>query len=276
MKTISKSLLQKTTLGFVALFILLFGFRLWYGYTKPIQAEFQQPTWTVGEFVSIRKNYATKQYKNINTHLVQVDQKYEKIAQITSQSTVFKQDENQVRRYIKSTQSLIQFEQKNGNNGNRQLTLTIGVPPNHFDQLYKNLSKIGNVQAKQITKKDKTNEYRELNAKKASLEKLRNSLVALKNKGGKIKEYIQLENRILETEEQLQNIGVNLGDFDSENEFCTVNFSISEIAIRHIGLAQRTKIALEWTAKTFFRITMSFLFVIGIVYLILKIIKKVK
>lgn len=40
--------------------------------------------------------------------------------------------------------------------------------------------KIGKVSAKQIIKKDKTNEYKELNAPKKSLEKIRASLIELK------------------------------------------------------------------------------------------------
>ncbi len=88
--------------------------------------------------------------------------------------------------------------------------------------------KIGSIKSKEITKIDKTNEFRNLNAKKASLETTRQSLIELKKQSGKIEEFVNLQNRILEIEQQLQDLGVLLGNFDEENEFCTVRFSLHE------------------------------------------------
>lgn len=61
-----------------------------------------------------------------------------------------------------------------------------------------------------ITKVDKTNEYRQLNAKKASLEKTLASLNDLKNKGGAISDFVSLHEKILEIETQIQELGVDL------------------------------------------------------------------
>jgi len=171
---------------------------------------------------------------------------------------------------------LIQFEQKRGNKGERRLSLLIGVPPENFDQLYKDLSAIGIVQAKEITKKDKTNEYKELNAKKSSLEKIRSSLIELKSKGGKIDEYMNLENRILEIEQDLQDLGVSLGDFDDENEFCTVQFALSEGKVVKISLIHRIKVALEWTIKFYLRIMVTLFFMSLFAYLLLRIVDRLK
>ena len=150
------------------------------------------------------------------------------------------------------------------------------MPPENFDLLYNDLSAIGIVQAKQITKKDKTNEYKELHAKKSSLEKIRNSLIELKSKGGKIEEYMNLENRILEIEQDLQDLGVSLGDFDDENEFCTVQFSLSEGKLVTISLIHRVKVALEWTIKFYLRIMLTLFFIVLCTYLLLRIIDRLK
>ncbi len=181
-----------------------------------------------------------------------------------------------MRANIKSNNALIQFEQKNGNVGSRKLHLLIGVPPEKFDFLYEQLIKIGEVQSKQITKKDKTNEYKELNAKKASLEQIRTSLIDLKSKGGDIAEYIGLENRILEIERQLQDLGVNLGDFDDENEFCTVKFSLVEGKEMKISVIHRLKVALEWTVKIYLKIFTTLVFITFFIYLLLLSIDKLK
>lgn len=274
-----KTRLKKWILALVALFFVLFVFRLAYGYSKKIENHLGQ-TRFFENVSNVRKNYASKKYEvqasSTAQSAVKVDQKYEKIAEITTKSTAFDEEEKQARNKIEHYKALIQFEQKRGNKGDRKLNLLIGVPPESFDQLYQDLIAIGQVQAKQITKKDKTNEYKELNAKKASLEKIRTSLIELKSKGGKIEEYMQLENRILDIEQQLQGLGVSLGDFDDENEFCTVQFSLHEGKEVHISFIHRVKVALEWTIKFYLQLMIILCLLVFFAYMSLATIDRLK
>lgn len=279
MTTTFKKRFYKLILLLSLLFMVLFFFRFMYGYTKI----FDSSSYEVDFFESIsntKRNYATKKYNVKSTNNapspINVDQKYEKIAEIKTKSSKFETEESSVRNKIEKYNSLIQFEQKSGNKGNRKLNLLIGVPPEFFDSLYLQLICIGHVEAKQITKKDKTNEYKELNAKKQSLEKIRTSLIELKSKGGKIEEYMGLENRILEIEQQLQDLGVSLGDFDDENEFCTVQFSLLEGKEVTIGVYQRVKVALEWTVKIYLKLITTFCFLTLFAYILLVLIDKLK
>lgn len=271
--------LKKIIVILIAGFLLLFLFRLAYGYTRHTSASSGQSNF-FESFSVTQRNYASKKYEvkssGATQSPMQVDQKYEKIAEIHTTSSSFDSEEKEAREKIESHEGLIQFEQKSGNTGRRQLHLLIGVPPEHFDSLYQNLSAIGNVQAKRITKKDKTNEYRELNAKKASLEKIRDSLLNLKSKGGRIQEFIQLENRILEIEQQLQNLGVSLGDFDNENEFCTVRFSLIEGKEQRIHFMHRLKVALEWTIKYYLALMATLFFITFSAWFALLIIEKLR
>ncbi|QLG44520.1 DUF4349 domain-containing protein [Costertonia aggregata] len=278
MTPLVKKLFKKIIIGLSLLFVVLFVFRLLYGYQKKIAPTFQDNTTVLNESIpEVRKNYASKKYQvNSGSNAVRVDQKYEKIANINSVSTKFDTEEERIRKEIKGLEGLIQFENKNGNKGYRNLNLIIGVPPENFDKLYNNLIKIGTIRAKQITKKDKTNEYKELNAKKASLEKIRQSLIDLKTKGGRIDEYMQLENRILDIEQQLQDLSVSLGNFDDENEFCTVKFTLTEGAELKIGLMQRIKVALEWTIKRFLMLMIAFTFMTLFAYLLVLTIEKIR
>ena len=87
---------------------------------------------------------------------------------------------------------------------------------------------------------------------------------------------MDLENRILEIEQQLQGLGVSLGDFDDENEFCTVQFSLLEGKEIKIGLMQRIKVALEWTVIIYLRIMATLFFLTLFAYLLLLGIEKLK
>lgn len=274
-----KKNLKRILFWMLFLFVALLVFRLIYGYAtvsneNPSQNQF------FDDSDSYKRNYASKEYKGKGNSpsqaAITVDQKFEKIAEIRTKSSNFEEEERITRNQIEQNNGLIQVEQKRGNEGNRVLNLRIGVPPEHFDSLYARLCRIGNVTAKQITKTDKTNEYSELNAKKASLEKTRTSLLELKSKGGKIEEYINLENRILDIEQQLQELGVSLGNFDENNEFCTVQFSLTEGKIVQIGLMQRLKVALEWTVYIYLQILAIVLMATFFAYLLLLVIEKLK
>ncbi len=272
MKQQFKKRLKRLILWLGLVFILLFIFRLIYGYVKtnndtPNQTQF------FDNISNTKRNYASKKYNvkpgSGNASAIKVDQKYEKIAEIKTKSSKFEEEEKTTRSEIKKYNALIQFEQKSGNQGYRKLNLAIGVPPQNFDALYSQLIKVGKVQAKQITKKDKTNEYKALNAKKQSLEKTRTSLIDLKTRGGKIDEYMNLENRILEIERQLQELGVSLGDFDDENEFCTIQFSLLEGKEVKISVMHRVKVAFEWTVKFYLRLIFILFFITLFAYLLL-------
>ena len=279
MKQTFKKKLKKGIFYLILLFIVLFVFRLIYGYSEYSNSNIQESDSFFQEITSSRVNYASKKYK-INTvsnnapAVINVDQKYEKIATVNTKSSKFEREKELLDKEIKRQGAIIQFEQNSGNKGYRKLQLLIGVQPEKFDVLYDSLSKIGKIQSKEITKKDKTNEYKQLNAKKESLLKTRTSLIELKSKGGKIEEYIDLENRILSIEEELQGLGVQLGNYDEENEFCTIKFSLIEGTENKISLMHRIKVALDWTVSTYLQLMVALFFITGFVYLILLVIDK--
>jgi Domain of unknown function (DUF4349) len=245
----------------IAGFSLLFLFRFVYGYTTGA-SEAQEEYFSdfFEELGSVKRNYASDKFKyetapqstsNGNPAAqVAVDQKYEKTATLKSKTQKFDEEEKKIRLRIKEENAIIQYEHNAGKKGNRELHLLIGIPPQKFDTFYVELLKIGTIASKEITKIDKTNEFNTLNAKKASLEITRQSLLEIKKQSGKIDEYINLQNRILEIEQELQNLGVSLGDFDEENEFCTFRFTLLETrAIKPITLLHRLKVAFEWAVQ---------------------------
>ena len=148
---------------------------------------------------------------------------------------------------------MIQYEKALGQKGNRELHLMIGVNPDAFDSFYVAIQQIGTIKSMSITKVDKTNDYRQLNAKKVSLEKTLQSMEELKNKPGtNTQDLLEVYDRILTIEGNLQDLGVELGNFNTENEFCTVKLSLYEgVPAKSISLIYRMKIALQWTIHYF-------------------------
>ena len=232
-----KSRFQKSAKRFALLFALLFLFRLLYGYlTTDSQQSGDRSANFFNTIDKVRKNYASEKFK-MSTDVQQqsniaANQKFEKTASIKSKSSEFENDERRVKEKTKSFNAVIQYEQNIGQKGVRQLHLLIGVNPTLFDSFYIEIQKFGEIKSLEITKVDKTNEYKQLNAKKASIQQTLQSLNDLKSKSGQISDFVTLNDKILEIQEKLQELGVELGNFDAENEFCTVKFSLYEGATK--------------------------------------------
>lgn len=251
-------------------FFVLFLFRFIYGYTTGASEASQEGY--ISDFFSdlenVKHNYASDSYRfrkfseataaaapanaaapETAAGEVNVSQKYEKTATIRTRTGNFEKDEQNLRNTLKRENAIIQYEQNAGRKGSRELHLIVGVAPEKFDSVYHQLIAIGNVRFKEITKIDKTNEYKNLNARKASLEITRQSLLDIKKHNGAIEEFVQLQNRILEIEQELQSLGVSLGEFDEENEFCTVRITLAESFEVKISMLHRVKVAFEWSVQ---------------------------
>jgi len=268
------ALARTTIIVFLIGFFALFAVRLAYDFHARPDREVQRPAGLVGMFSSGSsgrsdafsfgsgvKNYASRKLAVTRAAAqggggggAAVSQKYEKVANVGLISDDFETDEARVRDLIKSEKALIQFEQRRGLLGARVLRLTIGVGPDLFDGFVAKAQTFGKLSKLTINKIDKTTEYRQLKAKSVSLEKARTALAELKERDGEVPAMIELEKQILALEQQIQSLGVNLGDFDSENEFVTVKMVIAEagpIAVRSVHLAKRVFDALLWTAQVY-------------------------
>jgi hypothetical protein len=280
-----KTRFLKISKWFGLLFALLFLFRFLYGY---IYSDSNNSSDFRGDFFgsieNLRKNYASEKVKfkggggdiQVQSNIAS-NQKFEKTASIKTKSSEFEKDEKTIKATTKAYNAIIQYEQSVGQSGSREIHLLIGVNPELFDKFYVEIKKIGVVKAMEITKVDKTNEYRQLNAKKTSIAKTLQSLNELKSKGGQISDFVTLNDKILEIEEKLQELGVELGNFDTENEFCTVKLSLYEGATeKNISFIHRIKVALEWTIKYYAVLIFTLLMLSLSIFILLLVIDKMK
>lgn len=179
-------------------------------------------------FEMARKNYASQ--KLSGGVIAPGDaQKYEKVATIGQSTSKFDADRAKVDALIASSGGLTQYEQQQGLAGHRTLQLGIGVPPAKFDPFIEEARKIAKITYLAIVKTDKTNEYRQLRAKRETLEKALKALTEMAGAGGSVDERLKVQARLTEIEEKIQDLGVSLGDFNAENEFCTVKLTLAEI-----------------------------------------------
>ena len=112
---------------------------------------------------------------------------------------------------------------------------------------------------------------------------MRESLKSLKEKGGNINDLINLENKVLEVEEKIQNLGVSLGNFNEENELCTVKLNLYErkyinveSAISYSVIVKNIVKALIWTLGYYCGLLGMLILAAILTYLLLLLINKFK
>jgi len=243
---------------FTCIFFALFIIRLIYSIFTP-EESYQNNSYNYLYSNENQKfyihNYASEHREIYSeTDLAQniiVDHKYEKVATIYAESSTFKESEEQIYNKIEEYNGIIQFENRSGIEDGQQINLIIGIHPDHFELFIRELQDNLNVIDIHIEKRDKTNEYNNLLASRLSLEKTRDALMALKSQPGRIDELIELEYKILEIEKEIQNYGVSLGEFDEENEFCTVSLYLDNDASEAINLIKIVFNSFLWSLQTY-------------------------
>jgi hypothetical protein len=203
-------------------------------------------------------------------------QTYEKIASMYNATKDFDKDDQKLRGIIKEQEAVVQKEQSSGLPGSRNTEMSIGVVPDKFDTAVEKLKKIGKITSFSATKTDKTGEYAELKAKKAALEETKKSLMSLKSRNGKIDELINLENRIYELNKEMQGLGLQIGEFESVTDFCTVRITLQEEGKTNIPWVFYFFDAMGWALLKELIILVIIFFGMLAVWIALKVVEKAR
>lgn len=225
---------------FIVTFLLRWAYEIYFSYNDVIinynyaAVNFPYELESSGRVNNVASaKISQKDYSGQN---ITIDQKYEKTANISSSTTSFEEHNRSLRTAIDNSEAVIQMENLTGLSGAQSLTMTIGVMPERFDGLVEEIKTIGSLKSFTVNKVDKTSEFRSLMAQQETLKNTLESYLAIKEKGGNIQDLLLLEDKILEVERDLQNLGVDLGIYSSENSFCTVNFTLNETNRQEISL----------------------------------------
>jgi len=155
-------------------------------------------------------------------------QKYEKVATLIETTRDYDADRKRVEDLISKHAGIIQVERAAGLAGRRMLDVGVGFPPDRFDAFIDAARAVGTIVQVEVVKNNKTDEYLQLRAKRAMLEKARARLEALQASNGSVEEGIHVNNRLAEIEGRILELGVSLGEFDTQNERCIVKLRLQE------------------------------------------------
>jgi len=251
----SKKAFRRIFLGFIALYFIIFAARAVYDLITFQDTDITDNynIYYNGEKEDIYsiKNYASQrmEYPMEGAATSVLDQKYERIASIVSKTVNYDADLERFNAIVEENKAVVQMENSRGLAGSRRMDLVIGVRPENFDAMQAAVSGIGRISSSTTTKTDKTYEYRKMLAEKQTLENRRVSYEELKKRGGSISEMLQIEDKIIEVEAQIQQQLIGLGEYSDDNALCTINYSLYEGS--EAGVPRKLWNALQWSTITY-------------------------
>ena len=233
------------------LFLLLLGGRFLYNLFAPKTIYYDTAYSPMDyEALGISNNIATQRLAPAgSSNNAALDQKYERVANLTSKSLDFETDLADARAVMEKFQGIVQSENSSGLPGARSTTLTIGVRPDAFEDLRAALGSIGKPTDTNVSTVDKTSEYRQLLAEKESLERRMERYEELKkHEGSSLQDQLALEAEIMRVDSDLRAKLVELGEFGDEQGLSTIHFSLYEGS--RVNAAAKFMQALTWSAMT--------------------------
>jgi len=239
----------------VILFLLLLGGRFLYNLLAPEREMYNYGSnfANIGyeyEALGLRNNIATNKLKSIDLSAggMAIDQKYERVANLTSKSLDFEADLALAKAALEQNGGIVQAENSHGLAGGRSAALTIGVRPEAFEALREVLSGIGEITDTNVSTVDKTSEFRQLLAEKESLERRVERYEELKKQGGSLQDQLALEAEIVKVDSDLRAKLVELGEFGDDQGLSTIHFSLYEGG--RVSAAAKFVQALTWAGLT--------------------------
>jgi hypothetical protein len=153
----------------------------------------------------------------------------EKTARLALGSDAFDDDEAASRTALAAHHGIVFDEKRGGIAPERRLVLEISVPTDEFDALLGKLQRIGQLQSISVQKRDRTNEFRQLDAQRQSLKQYLASVLKLRGgKQGSIEDELKLEQKIQDIEKELRTLSLQMGDFLGKESRYHVSLLLTE------------------------------------------------
>ena len=252
------------------LFILLTAGRL--AYVINAKPDNQQGNYYNANYVNDKSGFSTavpvRNYAKVMFQPQQaggaasVGQVYEKKADLRAVTQDFTKDEKTLRGIIEANHALIQLQQLNGLDGERQLSMSIGVYPEKFDTVVEAIKALGKLSFFSVTKEDKTSEFKKLKKERESLKERIESLSKLKSRQGKIEELMALDEKIFTIMKDIHDLSLKIGEFEGVKDFCTISYTMVETkAPKKEGIGEKVADAMAWAIGQEFIIV--FLLILG-------------
>jgi hypothetical protein len=155
-------------------------------------------------------------------------QVFEQSGQVSATTSTFDADSKAFFALVDARGGQIKVQKAEGLSPRRSLAAAFSVSSKVFDETLDALRKIGEVRASSTVKRDMTDTFRALFAKREALTQYQEALSKLRQTQGRVEEFLKLEEKILSLQEEIRTHSIQLGDLTKTESFCNILFGLTE------------------------------------------------
>lgn len=133
---------------------------------------------------------------------------------------------NQIQGIVQESGGYMQEADMRTSDGSLRSTLTLRVPAAKLEEILSALEPLGQVEGKNISGQDVTEEYYDTTARKVNLEKQEQRLLELYNKAGTVKDFLEIENELTRVRGEIESLQARLNVLDNLISLATITVEL--------------------------------------------------
>ncbi len=152
-------------------------------------------------------------------------------AYINIETKKYDDDVTAVKELVEKYGGYLEYSDMSGKaeDGDRYCSFTARIPVDKYDDFMLSTEEVGAVTSKSETAEDVTSNYVDVQARIESLKTKLKKLQELEAQADNMTDLLDIEDRINDTQYQLESYTAQLKTLDSQIEYCTVTINISEV-----------------------------------------------
>lgn len=168
-----------------------------------------------------------------NKNVVTENRKLIKNVDIMMQTTEFDKSISKIDKIKTDYNGYVESSNISGNKYNensfKSAKITLKIPKDNLDKCLNELGSVGNIVTKNISTKDVTDSYFDIEARLSSLKVQQDRLLEILKKATTLEDIIKLEQELQKVRYEIENLTGTLKKYDGLVDYATINISIDEV-----------------------------------------------
>lgn len=190
---------------------------------------------------------------------------------VTIRSTKVKEAYDRALKLAKKYNGIIVNSSTSKYDDYEEAMVEIKVPPKHFMTLIEEAKEIGEVESKNISEEDVTEEYYDIRARLENKEKVRDRLFDLLRKAYKVEDILKVEHEIERVGEEIERLEGRLRYLENKTDYARITLTIYNRDIpvfEKMGIKDGFVRSIQFSIKFFFGIIWLFIILIPLFIII--------
>ncbi len=183
-----------------------------------------------GKSAEMVKNEAASDFQSVvdgnNKNFDALERKITRNASMVLIVSDVKESVDKIQELIKGTDGYIQDASIWEDNSQMRGNLTLRVPAGNLDNLLTSIEALGQLERKNVSGNDVTEEYYDTEARKNTLEKQEKRLLEIMGKAKTVKEMLEIENELARIRGEIESLQARIKVLDNLTNLATINIEL--------------------------------------------------